>query len=87
MMKDIGKKWRENRLRLFNTYYDMTKSREENIRTPPKSILATEWASFIDYRLKESTKVYFVHFSNGLIIIMELICFFLMFTEYMSKEC
>lgn len=57
MLKDIGKKWRENRLKLFNTYYDKTKTREENIRTPPKSILATEWASFIDYRLEEKTQV------------------------------
>jgi len=38
MMKDIGKKWKENRLKLFYTYYDDKKSRDENVKNPPLSI-------------------------------------------------
>ncbi|QCD93378.1 putative transposase [Vigna unguiculata] len=56
MMKDIGKKWKENMLKLFCTYYDDKKSRDENVKNPPLSIPETEWATFIDYRLKENTK-------------------------------
>ncbi|KAJ1420759.1 putative transposase, Ptta/En/Spm, plant [Sesbania bispinosa] len=56
IMKDIGKKWKENRLRLYNSHYDPTKSRDENISNPPKSIPTTKWASFIDYRLKPKTQ-------------------------------
>ncbi|XP_057418709.1 uncharacterized protein LOC130712910 [Lotus japonicus] len=52
---DMGKKWRENRIRLFHTKFDKTLSREENIRNPPLSIPPTEWAAFIDYRLEEDT--------------------------------
>ncbi|KAJ1391873.1 putative transposase, Ptta/En/Spm, plant [Sesbania bispinosa] len=52
----MGKKWREYRLRLYNNYYDPTKSRDEHISNPPLSILATEWASFLDYRSAEGTK-------------------------------
>ncbi|XP_057423783.1 uncharacterized protein LOC130717546 [Lotus japonicus] len=54
-MMDMGKKWRENRIRLFHTKFDKTLSREENIRNPPLSIPPTEWAAFIDYRLEEDT--------------------------------
>jgi hypothetical protein len=57
IMKDLGRKWRENRLRLNSKFYDKTKTREENIRFPPKGMIATEWASYIDYSLKEETKV------------------------------
>jgi len=60
MMKDIGKKWKENRLKLFYTYYDDKKSRDENIKNPPLSIPEIKWATFIDYRLKENTKVFFL---------------------------
>lgn len=58
-MMDMGKKWRENRIRLFHTKFDKTLSREENIRNPPLSIPPTEWAAFIDYRLEEDTMVLF----------------------------
>ncbi|TKY63192.1 transposase, Ptta/En/Spm, plant [Spatholobus suberectus] len=56
MMKDIGKKWRENRIKLFDTYFDDKKSRDDNAKNPPLSITEIEWATFIDYRLKEKTK-------------------------------
>ncbi|KAJ1427569.1 putative transposase, Ptta/En/Spm, plant [Sesbania bispinosa] len=56
MMKDMGKKWREYRLRLYSSYYDPTKSREEHISNPPLSIPTTEWASLLDYRSAEGTK-------------------------------
>lgn len=57
VMKDLGKKWKEHRLRLYNEHYDVTKTRDENIWFPPKGIAATQWASFIGYRLEEKTKV------------------------------
>ena len=38
MMKDIGKKWKENRLKLFYTYYDDKKSYDENVNNPQLSI-------------------------------------------------
>ncbi|KAK7389142.1 hypothetical protein VNO78_23974 [Psophocarpus tetragonolobus] len=50
------KKWKEYRLSLFDKFYDDSKSREENIRNPPYSILAVEWAAFLDYRLDEKAK-------------------------------
>ncbi|KAL2326269.1 hypothetical protein Fmac_025327 [Flemingia macrophylla] len=56
MMKDIGKKWKENMLKLFNTYFDETKSRDENAKNHPLSITEIEGTTFIDYRLKEKTK-------------------------------
>lgn len=58
-MKDIGKKWRENRLKLFNTYYDPLKSSDQNKRNPPLSIPQIEWATFLDYRMRETTKVFY----------------------------
>lgn len=56
-MKDIGKKWKENRKKLFDKNYDSTKSRESNISNPPLSIPETEWASFLDYRFDKKTQV------------------------------
>src|ERR1044072_9705527 len=57
MMKDMGIKWRESRIRLFNKKCDKTKTREENIRSCPEGVELTEWSSFVDYRLDEATKV------------------------------
>ena len=59
-MKDMGKKWRENRIRLFHTYFEKTKSREENINNAPRWITKTEWAAFVDYRLEEDTQVIYI---------------------------
>ena len=60
MMKDIGIKWKKNELKYFYTYYDDKKSRDENVKNPPLSILEIEQATFINYRLKENTKVFFL---------------------------
>jgi len=34
-MKDIGKKWKENKLKLFDTYYDDKKNWDENVKDSP----------------------------------------------------
>jgi len=41
-MKDIGIKWKKNELKYFYTYYDDKKSRDENVKNPPLSILEIE---------------------------------------------
>jgi len=88
MMKDIGKKWKENMLKLFCTYYDDKKSRDENVKNPPLSIPETEWATFIDYRLKENTKVFsYSIFIIWLPMIIEFILCVCVFVEYVQKEC
>ncbi|KAJ1381946.1 hypothetical protein SESBI_44680 [Sesbania bispinosa] len=53
--KDIGKKWKDFRLRLFDKYYKREKTRAENISNPPLTIPKDDWAEFIDYRLSQKT--------------------------------
>ena len=63
-MKDIGRKWKDHRLILWNKHYDITQPMDVNVRNPPKDISADNWAMFIDYRLNPKTNVIFLHFKK-----------------------
>ena len=57
ILQNLGKKWKDNRSKLFNDIYDFDLSREQNLNLCPEGIDLDHWASFIDYRLKEKTLV------------------------------
>ena len=63
-MKDIGRKWKDHRLKLWNEHYDITQTRDVNIRNPPMGISEDDWAMYIDYRLNPKTKVGFLQFKQ-----------------------
>lgn len=55
--RSIGKKWKENRLKLWNAFYDPTLSKEDIIQNVPEGVSMDQWASFVTYRLKPKTMV------------------------------
>ena len=57
ILESIGKKWKDNRVKLFAEFYDPSLSREANIELHPEGIPIDQWATFLDYRLSEDTKV------------------------------
>ena len=57
ILQNLGKKWKDNRSKLFNDIYDFDLSREQNLNLCPEGIDLDHWASFIDYRLREKTLV------------------------------
>ena len=56
-MHELNLKWKDNKLKLYEDYYDSTKSLEENLRNIPLGITQTDWALYIQYRIEETTKV------------------------------
>ncbi|CAL1381974.1 unnamed protein product [Linum trigynum] len=56
ILQDLGNKWRNNRIRLWNVGFKVEKSREENITNHPPHIPPEQWAMFIDYRLRPDTQ-------------------------------
>ena len=57
ILRNIGKKWKDYRCKLYHEWYDPTIGREANITKHPPGIAQDQWASFIDYRARERTKV------------------------------
>ncbi|XP_052726146.1 uncharacterized protein LOC128194641 [Vigna angularis] len=51
----LGKKWAAHRQRLWNEFYDPTKTKDQIICNVPTGIDRTQWAHFVTYRLKPET--------------------------------
>ncbi|PIN08925.1 hypothetical protein CDL12_18494 [Handroanthus impetiginosus] len=52
----LGKKWKDNRAKLYNAYYDPTADWDTNVQNHPDGISRDHWAGFLTYRLRQSTK-------------------------------
>lgn len=57
ILESIGRKWKDNRVRLFAEFYDQTRSWEDNLESRPDGIPREQWAAFLNYRLSEKTLV------------------------------
>ena len=60
-MLALGKKWRENRLNLYNKYVDETLTREANIKNVPDSVPLDQWSSYYDIRQQPRRKVILIN--------------------------
>ncbi|XP_052728851.1 uncharacterized protein LOC108341674 [Vigna angularis] len=60
ILKALNHKWRDCRLELWQQRDDGTRTRDELIAMAPESIDRDHWASFVDYRLDERTKIVLV---------------------------
>jgi hypothetical protein len=58
----IGKKWAASRQRVWDNFYDKSKTRDEIISNFLKGIDPIQWAHFVNYRLKPETVVCFYYF-------------------------
>ncbi|KAJ1427131.1 putative transposase, Ptta/En/Spm, plant [Sesbania bispinosa] len=56
IIANIGKKWKDNRVRLFAENYDDSLGWEENLELRPDDISREQWASFLKYRLSDKTR-------------------------------
>ncbi|RYR74038.1 hypothetical protein Ahy_A02g008632 [Arachis hypogaea] len=56
LLQSLGKKWRENRIKLWNEFYDPRLSKTEIINNTPEDIALDQWALFVEYRLKPETQ-------------------------------
>ncbi|PIN04341.1 hypothetical protein CDL12_23123 [Handroanthus impetiginosus] len=56
IMGSLGKKWRDNRSRLFTECYDPTLSWEANLQKHPTYIPVEQWATFLQYRMEKKTQ-------------------------------
>ncbi|BAT82186.1 hypothetical protein VIGAN_03215900, partial [Vigna angularis var. angularis] len=57
ILKALNHKWRNCRQELWQQRDDGTRTRDELIAMAPEGIDRDHWASFVDYRLDERTKV------------------------------
>ncbi|KAJ1427612.1 putative transposase, Ptta/En/Spm, plant [Sesbania bispinosa] len=55
LQQSIGKKWREYRIKLY-AFDDPTMSKNEIIKNVPQDISMDQWALFVEYRSKTTTK-------------------------------
>ncbi|PIN22878.1 hypothetical protein CDL12_04406 [Handroanthus impetiginosus] len=56
IMGSLGKKWRDNRSRLFTAYYDPALSWEANREKRSAYIPRVQWAGFLENRMNEKTQ-------------------------------
>ncbi|PIN25556.1 hypothetical protein CDL12_01700 [Handroanthus impetiginosus] len=56
IMGSLGKKWRDNRSRLFTELYDPALSWEDNLQKRPTYIPVEQWDAFLQYRMEEKTQ-------------------------------
>lgn len=56
-LANMGKKWKDNRWRLCNYYYDKNASYEQNLENYPEGMTREQWAGFLAYKLSEKAKV------------------------------
>ncbi|CAN1220808.1 hypothetical protein LINGRAPRIM_LOCUS63 [Linum grandiflorum] len=57
VMSDLGKKWREDRQKLWNDVCDKEGTKEENYLKRPQRINEVQWENFINYRMGKEMKV------------------------------
>ncbi|KAJ1393726.1 putative transposase, Ptta/En/Spm, plant [Sesbania bispinosa] len=57
VFKSLGLRWRENRQDLWNARDDNTCTRDELIAMVPEGVNRDHWATFVEYRLSEKTKL------------------------------
>lgn len=57
ILSSLGKKWKDDRCKLFKENYNWELTREENTRNPPEDIPPDHWRKFLEYRLKPETMV------------------------------
>ncbi|KAF7844314.1 hypothetical protein G2W53_001219 [Senna tora] len=58
IIRKLGKNWRNYRCFLFGQFYQVEKTREQNLEEhSPKFIPLDMWAAFVDYRLDPKTKL------------------------------
>ncbi|CAN1826382.1 hypothetical protein LINPERHAP1_LOCUS31520 [Linum perenne] len=55
-MKDLGKKWREDRQTLWDKLCDPTEQKEQNYKRNPNKVDAAKWQTFVDHRMSKYTK-------------------------------
>ncbi|NP_001312870.1 uncharacterized LOC107815048 [Nicotiana tabacum] len=55
ILGNIGRKWRDKRIKLFDENYDPSLGKDANIDLPPAGISKDQWALFLNYRLNEKT--------------------------------
>ncbi|MED6122480.1 hypothetical protein PIB30_040210 [Stylosanthes scabra] len=57
ILKRLGKLWKDTRSNLFHTFYDDTKSEDENVKKhKPPGVDLEHWRFFLRYRLSEDTQ-------------------------------
>ncbi|MED6163982.1 hypothetical protein PIB30_085197, partial [Stylosanthes scabra] len=57
ILKRLGKLWKDTRSNLFHTFYDDTKSEDENVKKhKPPGVDPEHWRFFLRYRLSEDTQ-------------------------------
>ncbi|CAN1186569.1 hypothetical protein LINPERHAP2_LOCUS38185, partial [Linum perenne] len=56
VMKDFGKKWREDRQTLWDKLCDPTQQKEHNYQQKPKKVDAAKWQTFVDHRMSKYMK-------------------------------
>ncbi|MED6203623.1 hypothetical protein PIB30_001321 [Stylosanthes scabra] len=57
ILMKLGKNWKDTRSNLFNTFYDDTKSEDENVKKhKPPGIDPEHWRFFLRYRLSDDTQ-------------------------------
>ncbi|KAL4306422.1 hypothetical protein AHAS_Ahas16G0176700 [Arachis hypogaea] len=52
----MGKSWKEGRLRLYNAFYELTFTTEENIEQRLPGINREHWRWFLNYPVEEERK-------------------------------
>ncbi|XP_019176889.1 PREDICTED: uncharacterized protein LOC109172196 [Ipomoea nil] len=55
-LKNIGRKWKDFKSRLWIEFYDPSSNRDELISKCPIGIHRDQWSSFVNYRLSEKSK-------------------------------
>ncbi|CAN1319898.1 hypothetical protein LINPERPRIM_LOCUS31459 [Linum perenne] len=56
VIKDLGKKWREDRQTLWVKLCDPTEQKEHNYKQKPKKVDAAKWQTFVDHRMSKYMK-------------------------------
>ncbi|CAN1752129.1 hypothetical protein LINPERHAP1_LOCUS4592 [Linum perenne] len=56
VMKDLGKKWTEDRQTLWDKLCDPTQQKEHNYQQRPKKVDAAKWQTFVDHRMSKYMK-------------------------------
>ncbi|KAK6151109.1 hypothetical protein DH2020_016041 [Rehmannia glutinosa] len=54
-LKNLGRKWKDFKCKLWPEFYDPAASRDELISNCPPGIHRDQWSSFVNYRLSEKS--------------------------------
>ncbi|XP_057739898.1 uncharacterized protein LOC130957006 [Arachis stenosperma] len=55
-LQQMGRSWKDTRGRLYNSYYKLTRTLEQNLEKRPEGIPREHWRWFIDYHNDPATK-------------------------------